>query len=304
MSVEQGASRAVRVDAHQHFWDPTTADYPWMSGAPDVVRRPYGPDDLTPILAAARIDATVVVQARHSMDETRALLRTAAEVDAVAGVVGWVDLTAGDVARTIAELRGAPGGARLVGLRHHANEEPDPRWLCRPDVIRGLRLAAKAGLCFDLLVWPRELPAALDLAALVPEVRLVLDHMGKPAVRDGLDGAWAQAIRGLGALGNVSVKLSGIVTEAADRWSVEDLRPFVDVVLEAFGPDRTMFGSDWPVCLAATTYGGWLAVAEELTAALSDAERVDAFGETARRVYGLALPPRETTSGTTGPADL
>ena len=185
------------------------------------------------------------------------------------------------------------GGTRLVGLRHHANEEPDPRWLCRPDVIRGLRLAAQAGLCFDLLVWPRELPAALDLAAMVPEVRLVLDHMGKPAVRDGLDEGWAQAIRGLGALGNVSVKLSGIATEAADRWSVDDLRPFVDVVLEAFGPDRTMFGSDWPVCLAATTYGGWLAGAEALTAALSDAERADVFGETARRVYGLALPGRE-----------
>jgi len=293
MSVEQGASRAVRVDAHQHFWDPTTADYPWMSDAPDVVRRPYGPDDLTPLLAAARIDATVVVQARLSMDETRALLRTAAEVDAVAGVVGWVDLTAGDVARSVAELRGGPGGTRLVGLRHHANEEPDPRWLCRPDVIRGLRLAAQAGLCFDLLVWPRELPAALDLAAMVPEVRLVLDHMGKPAVRDGLDEGWAQAIRGLGALGNVSVKLSGIATEAADRWSVDDLRPFVDVVLEAFGSDRTMFGSDWPVCLAATTYGGWLAGAEALTAGLSDAERADVFGETARRVYGLALPGRE-----------
>src|SRR5665647_2293837 len=147
MSVEQDVSR-LRVDAHQHFWDPTTADYPWMSDARDVVR-------------------------------------------------------------SIAELRGAPGGARLVGLRHHANEEPDPRWLCRPDVIRGLRLAAQAGPCFDLLVWPRELPGALDLAATVPEVRLVLDHMGKPAVRDGLDGAWAQAIRGLGAQGNVSVKLSG-----------------------------------------------------------------------------------------------
>lgn len=297
MSVRKGgATRAVRVDAHQHFWDPTTADYPWMSDAPDVVRRPYRPDDLTPILAAAHIDATVVVQARLSMDETRALLRTADEVDAVAGVVGWVDLTAGDVARSIAELRGAPGGAGLVGLRHHANEEPDPRWLCRPDVIRGLRLAAQAGLCFDLLVWPRELPAALDLAVMVPEVRLVLDHMGKPAVRDGLDGldgGWAQAIRGLGALGNVSVKLSGIVTEAVGRWSVEDLRPFVDVVLEAFGPDRTMFGSDWPVCLAATTYGGWLAGAEALTAGLSEAERADVFGETARRVYGLALPGRE-----------
>src|SRR5674476_1121143 len=238
MSVEQGATRAVRVDAHQHFWDPTTADYPWMSDAPDVVRRPYRPDDLTPILAAAHIDATVVVQARLDMDETRALLRTADEVDAVVGVVGWVDLIAGDVARSIAELRGAPGGARLVGLRHHANEEPDPRWLCRPDVIRGLRLAAQAGLCFDLLVWPRELPAALDLAAMVPEVRLVLDHMGKPAVRDGLDEGWAQAIRGLGALGNVSVKLSGIATEAADRWSVDDLRPFVD------GPSVGGLGGD------------------------------------------------------------
>lgn len=281
--------RTARVDSHQHFWDPTVADHPWMSTAPEVVRRPYGPRDLSPILAAAGIDATVLVQARHDAAETRDLLQTVAEVDWVAGVVGWVDLTGPDVAGTIARLRQEPGGGHLVGVRHHANDEPDPRWLLRPDVRRGLRAVRDAGLCFDLLIWPRESPAALELATAMPGLRFVVDHMGKPDLRNRPAESWSQTMRALGRLANVSVKLSGILTEGDVDWTIADLRPFVDVVLAHFGPERIMFGSDWPVCLAATTYEEWLVCAEQLTADLSATESAEVFGGTAARVYGLVL---------------
>lgn len=286
----KGGTVAARIDAHQHFWDPTRAYYPWMSTAPDVLRRPYGPADLRQALAGLDIDATILVQTRSSLDETRQLLSTAAEEDLVAGVVGWVDLTARDVAETLAWLRQGPGGDRLVGIRHQANEEPDPGWLCRADVRRGIAAVRDAGLCFDLLVWPREMPAALALVAQMPDVPFVLDHMGKPAVRAGLDEAWVRAIGDIGRLDNCSAKLSGIVNEADPLGRTSDvLRPFVDVVLDSFGSGRVMFGSDWPVCLAATTYEKWLRCVEQLTDGLSGPEKADLFGGTVARVY---RPPR------------
>lgn len=278
-----------RVDAHQHFWDPTVARYPWMSGRFEPLRRRFEPADLRPLLAAQGIDATVLVQVRSSLDETREFLQVAADTDFVAGVVGWVDLTAPDVADTLAWLRHGPGGDRLVGVRHPLNEEPDPQWLGRADVRRGLSAVEEAGLCFDLLVWSREMPSGLEAARDMPGLRLVLDHMGKPAIGSGRDEAWLRMIRGFERLDNVTVKLSGIATEAdADHWTVDDLRPYVDVVMDTFGPSRVMFGSDWPVCLAAASYHMWVSCVEQLVGGLSVQETVRVFGQTATEAYGLA----------------
>jgi L-fuconolactonase len=235
----------VIVDSHQHFWDPASADYPWMSDEVASLRRRFGPDDLEPVLREHGVAGTVVVQARHSLDETRSLLAIAAETPFVLGVVGWVDLT-GDVERQLAGLGGA-----LVGVRHQVHDESDPAWLLRDDVRRGLDAVGDAGLVYDLLVRPRELPAAVETARRHPGVRFVLDHVGK-APHSGRD-SWADGVRGLAGLPNVTCKLSGLFTEADPHGTAER-------VLEWFGPDRCMFGSDWPVCLLASGYADAIAI--------------------------------------------
>jgi L-fuconolactonase len=279
-----------RVDAHQHFWDPSLASYPWMSGRFEPLRRRFGPSDLRPLLVEQRIDATVLVQVRPSLEETREFLALAAETDFVAGVVGWVDLTAPDVADTLDRLRAGPGGERLVGVRHQLDEEPDPDWIMRADVRRGLCAVQQAGLRYDLLVWAREMPFGLEVARAMPDLRFVLDHLGKPTVGRGRDERWEMMIRDLARLDNVTVKLSGLVTEVrADHWTADDVRPCVDVVMESFGPSRVMFGSDWPVCCAATDYGTWVSCVERLLGGLSASERARVFGGVASDVYGLNL---------------
>ena len=252
------------VDAHQHFWDPDRADYPWMT---DDLRRRYGPDDLEPLLRANGVDGTVVVQARHSLDETRELLAIARTTPFVLGVVGWVDLTA-DVGAQLAELEGP-----LVGLRHQVHDEPDPSWLLRDDVQRGLAAVGGAGLVYDLLVRMRELPAAIETVRRHPELRFVLDHVAK---RPPDDGFWTVAVRRLAEYPNVVCKLSGLFTEFDPAGTVER-------ALQWFGADRCLFGSDWPVCLLAAEYAETLAVV---------GADPDVLGGTATRTYGLATPGR------------
>jgi L-fuconolactonase len=238
------------------------------------------------------VEATVLVQTVPDPAETPEYLALAARSDAglrVAGVVGWVDLTAPDVADALAALTEAEGGDRLVGIRHGVQAEADPRWLCRPDVRRGLRAVGAAGLAYDLLTLPHQLPAAAETARDLPEVHFVLDHLSKPPVTRGETMPWADDLRALADRPNVAAKLSGLVTEADwTQWSVEGLRPYAEVALEAFGPARLMFGSDWPVCLlAAGSYGEVVDAARELTAGLSGAERAEVFAGTARRWYRL-----------------
>jgi L-fucono-1,5-lactonase len=278
----------VIVDAHHHVWDPTRADYPWMTGPYEAVRRPFTPTDLAPDLEANGVEATVVVQARMTLDETRDLLATAAGTPFIRGVVGWVDLTDPGVADTIAALRAEPGSDRLVGIRHQAHDEPDPAWLMREDVRRGVRAVGEAGLAYDLLVKTRELPAALAIAQAMPEVPFVIDHIAKPRIREGILQPWADRMAAFAGLEHVACKVSGMVTEAdLERWQPGDLAPYVDHVLEVFGPRRLIFGSDWPVCLLAASYDRVLSVANELLGSLSDAERAGVFGGTAMRVYRL-----------------
>jgi L-fuconolactonase len=276
------------VDAHQHFWDPARADYPWLTEERAAIRRPFGPADLAPRLAARNVTWTVLVQARSSLDETTGFLALAEATAFVAGVVGWVDLTRPDVGDEIARLRAGPGGRHLVGIRHQVHDEPDPEWLERADVRAGIAAVGAAGLAFDLLVRPAHLTLALDVAREFADVRFVIDHLAKPPIASGALEPWRSLIRPFGELPNVSCKVSGMVTEAdPERWSPADLQPFVDGVLDVFGPDRLLFGSDWPVCLLVAPYE---AVFDAVVTALQGVtahERAAVFGGTARRVYGL-----------------
>jgi L-fuconolactonase len=277
-----------RVDAHHHVWDLSVREQPWMVGPElEPIRRNFSVDDLVPIASAAEVTQTVLVQTVGLPDETPEFLAIAAGNELVAGVVGWVDLTAEDVEDALTGLLERPDGQWLKGIRHQVHDEPDPRWLCRPDVRRGLAVVGAAGLAYDLLTKTPHLPAALETAQALPEVSFVVDHISKPVVGGDLE-PWASGIRALAALPNVTCKLSGMVTEASwTDWKLSDLRPYADVVLDAFGPDRVMFGSDWPVCLLAASYAEVVQAAEDLTTDLTEADRDQIFGEAARRVYQL-----------------
>jgi L-fuconolactonase len=273
-----------RIDAHHHVWDLAARPHAWLDPEPMApVRRTYTLDDLAGEAAAAGVERTVLVQVLADLDETREFLAIAAASELVAGVVGWVDLTAPGVADTLAEL--PPG---LVGVRHGVQSEPDPDWLDRPDVRRGLADVAAAGLAYDLLTLPHQLPSAIRTVAALPELTFVLDHLSKPPIASGELEPWRGRIKELAAHPNVFCKLSGMVTEADwAAWQVADLRPYAEVVLEEFGPERVMFGSDWPVCLLAARYDQVVAAADELCAGLSESERAAVFGGTARRAYKL-----------------
>ncbi|MEU0785252.1 amidohydrolase family protein [Streptomyces sp. NPDC006173] len=279
----------MRVDAHHHVWDLAVRDQDWITG-PELqpLRRDFGIPDLEPEAAAAGVDRTVLVQTVTVAEETPELLRLAEWNPLVAGVVGWTDLTRPDVADELTRLRELPGGHRLKGIRHQVQGESDPGWLLRPDVRRGLAAVAEAGLVYDLVVLPHQLPACVRAAAGHPGLTFVLDHLGKPPIASGPPEPWAGAVRALAALPNTACKLSGLVTEADPALRTpDDLRPYADTALAAFGPGRTMFGSDWPVCTLAATYGEVMHIAEELTTGLSPGEREAVFAGTATRVYGL-----------------
>ncbi|MEU2582171.1 amidohydrolase family protein [Streptomyces avermitilis] len=279
----------MTVDAHHHVWDLSVRDQDWITG-PELqpLRRNFTVADLEPAARAAGIDRTVLVQTITVAEETPEFLALAAESELIGGVVGWTDLTRPDVADELARLAELPGGAYLRGIRHQVQGEADPDWLLRADVRRGLAAVAGAGLVYDLVVLPHQLPACVEAAADLPELTFVLDHLGKPPIASGAHEPWATHVRALAACPNTVCKLSGMVTEAdPGTWTTDALRPYADTVLDAFGPGRLMFGSDWPVCTLAASYGQVITVAHEVTAALGADEREDLFSGTATRVYGL-----------------
>jgi L-fuconolactonase len=276
------------IDAHHHVWDLAVRHQPWLAGAEmTAIRRTFSADDLRPAAAAAGVTATVLVQTVTVAAETPEMLALAAGDPLIQGVVGWTDLTAPSVAGELARLAGLPGGGFLAGIRHQVQEEPDPDWLRRPEVIHGLRAVASAGLAYDLIVQPHQLAAATYAAQSVPQLTFVLDHGGNPPFAAGDLEPWAGAVRALARCPNVACKLSGLVTEAAPGALPAALRPVADVILSAFGAERVMFGSDWPVCLLASDYPGVMRLARALTAGLSEAERAAVFAGTAARVYRI-----------------
>ncbi len=277
----------IRVDAHHHLWDLAVRDQPWTAGLAPL-RRSFSLDDLRPQLAAANIDRTVVVQTITVAEETPELLALADREPVIAGVVGWVDLTAPDVGQRLETLQAMPGGGKLVGIRHQVQEEADPRWLTRPEVLAGLRTVAAHHLVYDLLIVPDQFPAAIDVVAELPELDFVLDHAGKPAIAAHGYDRWYDQLAELALLPNVAVKLSGLITEAdhAD-WTAEDIAPYGRAVIGEFGPDRVMYGSDWPVCTLAGDYLRVIGLVDELISDLPQDQREMIMGRTAARWYKL-----------------
>ncbi|WP_433538468.1 amidohydrolase family protein [Micromonospora sp. CA-249363] len=289
MTAPTPAGRPGIVDAHHHLWVRARHPQPWID--PDTmaaIDNDFTPADLAPVARAAGVTETVVVQSIASVAETEHLLGIAADDPLIGGVVGWVNLTVEDIDERLDRLRAARGGERLVAIRHLVQSEPDPAYLDRPDVRRGIAAVGAAGLAYDLLVRDHQLPAATRLVRDLPEVPFVLDHLAKPSLGKTDLGDWPANLRALAAEPNVTAKLSGLVTEVdGPSWSAADLRPAVDHALDAFGPHRLMFGSDWPVCLLASSYTRWVGVLADLLEPLADEEQASVWRETAARAYGL-----------------
>jgi len=274
----------MRVDSHQHFWRYDPVRDTWITDEMAVLKRDFLPEDLENELSVHGSDGSISVQADQSEDETHFLLQLTEEYPFVLGVVGWVDLRAADLEE---RLQHFSGFKRLCGVRHIAQDESED-FLMREDVVRGVGLLQDYGLTYDVLVYPHQLPAALSLVEQLPDQRFVVDHAAKPRIRDGEIEPWAAHMRELASHGSVWCKVSGLVTEADwTRWSAEDIRPYLDVVFEAFGPDRLMFGSDWPVCLLAASYRRVRDLIDSYAEYLTDIERDKLFGANAVQFYGL-----------------
>lgn len=275
----------MQIDSHQHFWTYSAADYPWIGAGMERLARDHLPADLAAVAAPAGIRGSVAVQARQTVAESDWLLGLAAADPFIRGVVGWVDLRSERVDDDLARLA---AHERFVGVRHVVQDEPDPRFLLGEAFVRGVGRLARHGLTYDLLLYPQQLPAAVELATRLPEQPFVLDHLAKPRIRTGEIDSWRRDIRALARHPHVCCKVSGLVTEAAWRgWKPAEFTPYLDTVLEAFGPSRLMFGSDWPVCLLAAEYADVVAIPREHFARLSPAEREAIWGGTATRFYGL-----------------
>jgi L-fuconolactonase len=279
----------MKIDSHQHFWAYSADEYPWIGVGMERLARDYLPTDLEAVAVPAGVAGSVAVQARQSLAESRWLLDLAKRHPFIRGVVGWVDLRSDHVADDLATL--APHEA-FVGVRHVVQDEPDPRFLLGEAFVRGLRHLHQFGLTYDLLLYPQQLPAAVELVGLLPEQPFVLDHLAKPRLKPPIKTSdrdqWRRDIEALARHRNICCKLSGLVTEAAWRqWQPADFRPFLDVALTAFGPERLMFGSDWPVCLLSGDYAEVAGIVEDFIATLAPDERNQIWGGTATRFYGL-----------------
>ena len=275
-----------RIDAHQHYWDPARGDYFWMEPE-SRLHRPYGPKDLQALLDKHGIDGTVLVQAAPTRDETDYLLAIAESTNSVLGVVGWVDFEDRLHSPALERFAAHP---KFKGVRPMIQDIADTKWVCHANLNWAFDTVADLGLCFDALVYPEHVPFILKRLGRQPDLKVVIDHGAKPIIRDRLFDDWAVDMTRIARDTRALVKLSGLVTEAAPDWSVGSLRPYVDHLLATFGPARMIWGSDWPVCLLASTYDLWLSTAETLTDGCTEAEKAAIFGGNAATFYGLTIP--------------
>ena len=274
-----------RIDSHQHFWRYHPEEYSWIDDSMVLLRRDFLPEDLQPEIQRAGIEGVISVQARQSVEETRWLLELAANHSFIYGVVGWVPLTDTKLRKILESLAGS---GRLKSVRHVLQGEADDRYMLRSDFNCGISLLKEFQLAYDILIFERHLPYVLEFVRQHPQQVFVLDHIAKPRIRDRVISPWRENMRELAKFPNVYCKISGMVTEADYTcWKEEDLVPYFDTVLEAFGPSRLLFGSDWPVCLVAASYGSWIAVVRRQIASLTDSEQSAILGGTAARVYRI-----------------
>lgn len=275
----------MNIDAHQHFWNYNQKEFDWIDDSMAAIRRNFLPQDLEPELKASGFGGSIVVQTRQTLEETRWLLELAERNSSVLGVVGWADLRSPDIRL---QLKSLTRNTKLVGLRHIVQSEPDERFLLQPDFLRGIAALEEFGLAYDILIYSRHLPAAIEFVQRCPGQRFVLDHLAKPPIKAGEIDSWAKGIRALGASPNVLCKLSGLVTEADWRhWEPGHITPYLDVALDSFGPERLMIGSDWPVCLVAASYARVMQIVKDYIAPLSAASQAAVLGGNAARFWRL-----------------
>lgn len=278
----------MRLDSHQHFWSYSEAEYDWIDERMTRIRRDFSPQDLEPILRRNGFDGAIAVQVRQSLEETEYLLGLADRNEFIKGVVGWVDLRSPGVRRDLERFSAHP---RFRGVRHIVQAEPDDRFLLREDLLEGIGLLREFDFTYDILVYHRQLPAVVEFVERFPEHRLVLDHIGKPAIAKGEIEPWATSIRKLGKRENLFCKVSGMVTEAEWRgWKKSDFTLYLEIVLEAFGPGRLLFGSDWPVATLAASYEEVVELVDDFLSPLSTVDKDSVFGANAARFYGLEVP--------------
>ncbi len=281
----------MHIDSHQHFWRYNASTHGWITDEMSAIRRDFLPEDLIPELRLNGVDGCVVVQTDQSENETNFLLELAARHQEIKGVVGWVDLRSVELTQRLEHFSRFE---RLCGFRHIAQSEPDDRFLARKDIVDGIRRLQEFNFCYDILIYPRQLAGAIELAEKLPDQKFVLDHLAKPSIRTGEIELWARLLRTLAGNRNVYCKVSGMVTEADWKsWRSTDIEPYLDVVFDAFGPDRIMFGSDWPVCLVAGTYKKVRNLVANYARDLPAPEQEKIFGMNAISFYGLKTSSHE-----------
>ena len=273
-----------RIDAHHHLWRYDPAEYPWISDEMSILRRDFAPEDLLKDAKSSAVSGFIAVQASQSLEETWALLKSAEAHPAICGVVGWAPLISPDLNHILPTIANHP---RLKGIRHIVQDEPDPDYILREDFNRGVRELRPYHLVYDILIFERHLPQTIEFVDRHPDQVFVLDHIAKPKIRDGEISPWRERFRDLTRRPNVYCKLSGLVTEAKASWTEQELQPFIEIAIDAFTPQRIMFGSDWPVCLLAASYERWVEVVESSIGRLSPTEQARIWSGTAREAYRL-----------------
>ena len=276
----------MKIDSHQHYWHFNTADYGWMGENMSVIKRDFLPEDLLPELTSIGFDGSVAVQARQTLEETNWLLQLADENPHIKGVVGWIDLRSDNTEKQLAEFAKHP---KAVGVRHVIHDEEDVNFILRPEFVRGVKLLENFGLTYDILIFPKHLQNTIQFVQqFSPEQTFVVDHIAKPLIKDGIISPWKEDIVELAKFPNVYCKVSGMVTEADwQNWTPENIRPYLDVIFEAFGTERVMIGSDWPVCLVAGKYNEVMQVVTDYISKFSRTDQEKIMGGNAVKAYKI-----------------